>query len=53
MVKQLTESIAGYEKSAEKALTAGDAKKAQEAKESAEARKVWLLEAEKSLAEFK
>jgi hypothetical protein len=52
-VKQLSESIAGYEKSAEKALAAGNAKKAQEAKESAEARKVWLLEAEKSLAEFK
>jgi len=53
VVKQLSESIAGYEKTAEKALAAGNAKKAQEAKESAEARKVWLLEAEKSLAEFK
>ena len=52
VVKQLSESIAGYEKSAEKALAAGNSKKAQEAKESAEARKVWLLEAEKSLAEF-
>ena len=52
VVKQLSESIAGYEKSAEKALAAGNSKKAREAKESAEARKVWLLEAEKSLAEF-
>lgn len=53
VVTQLTESIANYEKAAAKALAAGNAKKAQEAKESAEARKVWLIEAEKSLAEFK
>lgn len=52
VVKQLSESIASYEKAAEKANAAGDAKKAKEASESASARKIWLAEAEKSLAEF-
>ena len=53
VVAQLTESIANYEKAATKAQAAGNAKKAQEALDSAAARKVWLVEAEKSLAEFK
>jgi hypothetical protein len=53
VVAQLTESIANYEKAAAKAHAAGNAKKAQEALDSAAARKVWLVEAEKSLAEFK
>ena len=53
VVTQLTESIANYEKAAAKAQTSGNTKKAQEALESAAARKVWLVEAEKSLAEFK
>ncbi|CAN2203080.1 Protein of unknown function DUF349 [Candidatus Nanopelagicaceae bacterium] len=53
VVTQLTESIANYEKAAAKAQAAGNDKKAKEALESAAARKVWLLEAEKSLAEFK
>lgn len=53
VVAQLSESIANYEKAAAKAQAAGNAKKAQEALESAAARKVWLVEAEKSLAEFK
>jgi hypothetical protein len=53
VVAQLTESIAHYEKAATKAEAAGNAKKAQEARDSAAARKVWLVEAEKSLAEFK
>jgi hypothetical protein len=53
VVTQLTESIANYEKAAAKAEAAGNPKKAQEARESAAARKVWLVEAEKSLAEFK
>jgi hypothetical protein len=53
VVTQLTESIANYEKSAAKAQAAGNDKKAKEALESAAARKVWLVEAEKSLAEFK
>ncbi len=52
VVKQLSDSIANYEKQAEKAAAVGNAKKAKEASESAAARKVWLLEAEKSLAEF-
>jgi hypothetical protein len=38
--------------SAAKATAAGNAKKAQEAMDSAVARKVWLAEAEKNLAEF-
>ena len=53
VVAQLTESIANYEKAAGKAQAAGNTKKAQEALDSAAARKVWLAEAEKSLAEFK
>ncbi|CAB4888972.1 unannotated protein [freshwater metagenome] len=52
VVNQLSESITNYEKVAAKAQAAGNAKKAQEALESAAARKVWLLEAEKSLADF-
>lgn len=53
VVAQLNESIANYEKAAAKAQAAGNEKKAKEALESAAARKVWLAEAEKSLAEFK
>ncbi len=53
VVTQLTESIANYEKAAAKAQAAGNDKKAKEALESAAARKVWLVEAEKSLSEFK
>jgi hypothetical protein len=52
VVAQLSESIASYQKAAEKAKAAGNDKKAREALESAEARKAWLVEAEKSLAEF-
>lgn len=52
VVAQLSESIANYEKAAVKAHAAGNANKAQDALDSAEARKVWLAEAEKSLAEF-
>ena len=52
VVKQLEDSIASYEKAAAKAQSAGDAKKAKDATESAAARKVWLDEAKKSLAEF-
>ena len=52
VVKQLADSIANYEKIAAKSTAAGNAKKAQEALDSAAARKVWLAEAEKSLAEF-
>jgi hypothetical protein len=52
VVNQLTDAISNYEKAAQKAETAGNSKKASEARESAEARKVWLAEAQKSLAEF-
>ena len=52
VVAQLTESIASYEKAAAKFAASGNVKKSEEAAESAAARKVWLAEAEKSLAEF-
>jgi len=52
VVKQLNDSIENYEKIVAKSEAAGNAKKAAEARESAVARKVWLEEAEKSLAEF-
>jgi hypothetical protein len=52
VVAQLTESIANYEKAAAKFQASGNTKKATEASESATARRVWLAEAEKSLAEF-
>ena len=52
VVKQLSESIQSYEKAAAKAQAAGNDKKAKEALESAQARKSWLEEAEKHLAEF-
>ena len=52
VVKQLTDSIENYEKIAAKSQAAGNEKKAAEARESATARKVWLEEAQKGLAEF-
>jgi hypothetical protein len=52
VVKQLSDSIENYEKIAAKSEAVGNAKKAAESRESANARKVWLAEAEKSLAEF-
>jgi hypothetical protein len=52
VVRQLSEAVAAYEAAAEKAEANGDSKKAQAARESAEARKVWLEEAERSLASF-
>ena len=52
VVKQLSDSIENYEKIAAKSEAAGNAKKAAEARESATARKVWLEEAMKGLAEF-
>jgi hypothetical protein len=48
----LTESIESYNKAAAKAEAAGNAKKAQEARDSAVARQAWLVEAQKHLAEF-
>jgi len=52
VVRQLSEAVAAYEAAAEKAEANGDSKKAQAARESAEARKVWLEEAQRSLASF-
>ena len=52
VVRQLSDAIENYEKVAVKATAAGNAKKAAEALESAAARRVWLAEAEKGLAEF-
>lgn len=52
VVAQLQGAIDNYEKIAAKAATAGNAKKAAEALESATARRTWLEEAQKSLAEF-
>jgi hypothetical protein len=51
-VRQLEEAIANYEKQADKATAAGDEKKAQTAREAANARREWLTEAQKTLAEF-
>ena len=52
VVEQLTKAIAAYEEAARKATAAGNTKKAEEAKAAAEARRSWLSEAEKGLAEF-
>lgn len=52
VVSQLSGSIENYVKVAAKAQAAGNEKKANEALESAEARKSWLAEAQKHLAEF-
>ncbi|MEK6648378.1 MAG: DUF349 domain-containing protein [Actinomycetota bacterium] len=52
LVRQLSEAVANYDKQVTKAEAAGNAKKATEARESAAARRVWLAEAEKGLAEF-
>jgi hypothetical protein len=52
VVAQLTESVANYEKTAAKFAASGNTKKSEEAAESAAARRVWLAEAEKALAEF-
>lgn len=52
VVKQLSDSIANYEKIAIKSDAAGNVKKATESRESAQARKLWLSEAEKALGEF-
>ena len=52
VVRQLAEAVDNYEKQAAKALAIGNAKKATEAKDAAAARRLWLTEAEKSLAEF-
>ena len=53
VVQGLIDAIAGYEAQAAKAETAGNSAKAKTAREAAEARKVWLAEAQKGLSDFK
>ena len=53
VVKGLEEAIAGYEAQAAKAEAAGNSAKAMVAREAAEARKAWLVEAQKGLSDFK
>jgi hypothetical protein len=52
VVQGLLEAIEGYEKAAAKAEVAGNSAKAKQAKEAAEARRTWLTEAQKGLADF-
>jgi len=52
VVRQLAEAVANYEKQAAKAQAAGNVKKATEATEAAAARRLWLADAEKGLADF-
>ena len=52
VVRQLAEAVANYEKQAAKAQAAGNVKKAKEATEAAAARRLWLADAEKGLADF-
>ena len=51
-VAQLQSSIAGLDRDAAAARASGDEKKAAQATEAADARRSWLAEAEKTLAEF-
>ena len=51
-VSQLRASIAGLEQDAAKARAAGEEKKAADAENAAATRRTWLVEAEKTLAEF-
>jgi len=53
VVQGLVDAIEEYEEKAAKAEAAGNASKAKELREAAAARKVWLDEAQKGLADFK
>ena len=53
VVQGLVDAITGYEAQAVKADAAGNSAKAKVAREAAEARKAWLAEAQKGLADFK
>lgn len=53
VVKGLIDAIATYEAQAEKAEAAGNSAKAMVAREAAAARRAWLEEAQKGLADFK
>jgi hypothetical protein len=52
VVNQLMSAVAEYEAKASKAEAAGDTKKASELREAAAARRMWLSEAQKGLADF-
>lgn len=52
VVNQLMAAVADYEAKASRAEAAGDSKKAAEHREAAAARKMWLSEAQKGLADF-
>jgi hypothetical protein len=52
VVTQLQAAVENYIAQSEKAAAAGNSKRAEELREAAEARKVWLAEAMKGLAEF-
>ncbi|MFM7874434.1 MAG: DUF349 domain-containing protein, partial [Actinomycetota bacterium] len=52
VVNQLVAAVADYEAKAAKAEAAGDAEKAAAHREAAAARSVWLVEAQRGLAEF-
>lgn len=52
VVNQLLAAVADYEAKAARAEAAGDVKKANELREAAAARSIWLAEAQKGLAEF-
>ena len=52
VVNQLLAAVADYEAKAARAEAAGDLKKANELREAAAARSIWLAEAQKGLAEF-
>ena len=52
VVNQLMNAVADYEAKAAKAEAAGDARKAAEHREAAAARRMWLGEAQKGLADF-
>lgn len=52
VVNQLLAAVADYEAKAARAEASGDTKKANELREAAAARSIWLAEAQKGLAEF-
>lgn len=52
VVSQLEQAVAGLEKDLEKARTAGNQRKVSELEQSLQARKEWLEQAQRSLAEF-
>ena len=53
VIKSLMDAISNYEEQAAKAEAAGNSAKAMVAREAAAARRAWLEEAQKGLADFK